>query len=102
MPWLLIIDLVALLIHLALVYWVYRDALARYNRGAPWAVLAAIFPLGGWLFYLLYRKSPLVEFDRIDAELFDEAELRVDGLRCLPRQPERQAVHRAVRAVAQA
>jgi len=73
-PWLVIIDLVALLIHLALVYWVYRDALARYNRGAPWAVLTAVFPLGGWLFYLLYRKSPLVEFDRIDAELFDEAD----------------------------
>jgi hypothetical protein len=69
----LIFDLALLLVHLYIVYWVYRDALARYHRGAPWAVLAAAVPLGGWLFYLLYRHSPLVELDRIEAELFDEA-----------------------------
>jgi hypothetical protein len=73
-PWMLIFDLVALLVHIYMVFWVYRDALARYHRGAPWAVLAAVFPVGGWLFYILYRKSPLVELDRIDTELFDEAE----------------------------
>ena len=69
----LIFDLAVLLVHLYVVYWVYRDALARYHRGAPWAVLAAVVPLGGWLFYLLYRHSPLVELDRIEAELFDES-----------------------------
>jgi len=73
-PWMHIYDLGAILVHLAIVYWVYRDALYRYNRGAPWAVLAAVIPLGGWLFYLLYRQSQLVEFDRHDAECFDEAE----------------------------
>lgn len=73
-PWMLIFDLVLIAAHLAIVYWVYRDALIRYNRGAPWAVLAAIFPVGGWLFYLLYRQSALVQFDRIEAELFDESE----------------------------
>jgi hypothetical protein len=73
-PWMLIIDLVLLAGHLAIVYWVYRDALARYNRGAPWAVLAMVIPVGGWLFYLLYRQSPLVQFDRLEAELFDESE----------------------------
>lgn len=73
-PWLLILDLFVLVVHLSIVYWVYRDALARYNRGAPWAALAAIFPLGGWLFYLMYRRSPLVEFDRLEAETFDETE----------------------------
>ena len=72
--WMLIFNLVLLLIHLIIVYWVYRDAMTRYNRGAPWAVLAAVLPVAGWLFYLLYRISPLVQFDRIEAELFDERE----------------------------
>jgi hypothetical protein len=73
-PWLLLFNLVFLLLHIYIVYWVYRDALARYNRGAPWALFTALLPLGGWLFYLGYRRSPLVEFDRIEAELFDEDE----------------------------
>lgn len=73
-PWMLIFDLLLLLLHLYMVYWVYRDALQRYHRGAPWAVLAAVLPFGGWLCYILYRRSPLVELDRIDVELFDEAE----------------------------
>jgi hypothetical protein len=73
-PWLLLFDLVLLLVYLYSVYWVYRDALHRYNRGAPWAAAAALLPLGGWLFYLLYRVSPLVQLDRIEAETFDEAE----------------------------
>lgn len=72
MPYLVILDLALLLLHVYLVYWVYRDSLQRYNRGAPWALLAAIFPVGGWLFYLLYRSSPLVEFDRIDADTFED------------------------------
>lgn len=74
MPWVSIILLSAVLLHLVCVYWVYRDALQRYNRGAPWALAAALVPLGGWLFYLLYRSSPLVDFDREEAELFDESE----------------------------
>ena len=73
-PWMLMFELLILLVHIYVVFWVYRDALYRYNRGAPWAALAAMFPLGGWMFYLLYRKSQLVEFDRIETELFDEAE----------------------------
>jgi hypothetical protein len=71
-PWLIVLDLVFLLVHLYMVYWVYRDAMARYHRGAPWATLAMVFPFGGWLFYVLYRNSPLVEMDRIEADLFDE------------------------------
>ncbi len=73
-PWLLVIDLILLLAHLYVVYWVYRDALWRYNRGAPWAFAVALLPLAGWMFYLFYRRSPLVELDREDAELFDESE----------------------------
>jgi hypothetical protein len=72
--WMLLIDLLLLLAHISIVYWVYRDALWRYNRGAPWGLLAAVFPIGGWLFYLMYRSSPLVELDKIEAELFDETE----------------------------
>ena len=72
--WSLIIDLAALVLHLFIVYWVYKDALKRYRRGAPWAVLAAVLPLAGWLLYLLYRVSPLVEFDRIEYQTFDETD----------------------------
>lgn len=73
-PWVTLLLLGAVVLHLVCIYWVYRDALARYNRGAPWALATALLPLGGWLFYLLYRSSPLVEFDREEAELFDETE----------------------------
>lgn len=73
-PWLLIFDLTLIVAHMAMVLWVYRDAFRRYNRGIPWAVLAAVFPVGGWLFYLLYRVSPLVEMDRMEAETFDDSE----------------------------
>ncbi|MDQ3023160.1 MAG: hypothetical protein M3R04_02050 [bacterium] len=73
-PWLLLIDLVLLLVHIYIVYWVYRDAAWRYNRGAPWGLITAVLPLAGWMFYLAYRSSPLVQFDRLDAEDFDESE----------------------------
>ncbi|MEZ5338732.1 MAG: hypothetical protein R3F46_10765 [bacterium] len=72
--WLVIFDLAILLTHLFMVFWVYRDASWRYNRGAPWALFSFIFPLGGWLFYLLYRISPLTQFDRAEQELFDDDE----------------------------
>ena len=70
--WLLIFDVAVLLLHISLVYWVFRDASWRYNRGAPWALITAIFPVGGWLFYLLYRISPLTQFDRAEQEMFDD------------------------------
>jgi hypothetical protein len=73
-PWLLLMDLLALLVHVYMVYWVYRDAAWRYNRGAPWGLITALLPVAGWAFYLAYRTSPLVEFDRMEAEVFDEAE----------------------------
>jgi hypothetical protein len=72
--WTLVIDLLVLALHLFIVYWVYKDALRRYHRGAPWAALAAVLPLAGWLIYLLYRVSPLVEFDRIEYQTFDESD----------------------------
>ncbi len=66
------LNLALLLLHVYMVHWVYRDAVLRYNRGAPWALLAALFPLAGWLFYMLYRSSSLVAFDRIEAETFED------------------------------
>jgi hypothetical protein len=73
-PWLLIVDLMLLLLYVYSIYWVYRDALHRYNRGAPWAAATALLPLAGWLFYLFYRVSPLVELDYLEAETFDESD----------------------------
>jgi len=70
-PWLLLTDLCAILVHVYLVWWVYRDAAWRYNRGAPWGLITALIPVAGWMFYLAYRNSPLVEFDRLEAEDFD-------------------------------
>jgi hypothetical protein len=72
--WLLILDLALLLLYVYSVYWVYRDAFLRYRRGAPWAAAAALLPGAGWLFYLLYRISPLVELDRLEAATFNEEE----------------------------
>lgn len=72
--WLLIFDAAILLAHIWLVFWVYRDASWRYNRGAPWALFTFIFPVGGWLFYLLYRISPLTQFDRAEQEMFDDGD----------------------------
>jgi hypothetical protein len=73
-PWMLVINLVALVLHLYIIYWVYKDALRRYHRGAPWAAATALLPFAGWLFYLLYRSSPLVEYDRLELETFDDTE----------------------------
>jgi len=62
-PWEKIWGAIILLIYLYQIYWVYRDANERFMSGAWFGLLAAIFPLGGWLFYLLYRSSSLAEFD---------------------------------------
>ncbi len=74
LPWSLVINLLLLALHLYIVFWVFKDALKRYRRGAPWAALVAVLPLAGWVVYLLYRVSPLVEFDRIEYQTFDETE----------------------------
>lgn len=65
-PWERIWMGLVLAAYLYFIYWTYRDAQSRFYNGVWFALLAAIFPFGGWLFYLLYRHSSLVEYDRID------------------------------------
>ncbi len=65
-PWDRIFSGIVLLIYLYQIWWVYRDAEKRYFSGVWFALLAAIVPLGGWLFYLLYRSSSLPELDLLE------------------------------------
>lgn len=65
-PWGRIGSFMVLIIYLYLIWWVYRDAERRFHNGVWFALLAAVFPLGGWLLYLLYRGSSLPEYDLIE------------------------------------
>lgn len=49
-----------IVIHFALVFWVYRDADRRGAMGWFWAIAALIFPLAGWLVYLVVRPPELL------------------------------------------
>lgn len=60
---------VLFLLYLYHIWWVYRDAQYRYNKGLFWALIAALVPGGGYAFYLMYRVSPLVEYDLEEEEL---------------------------------
>jgi len=65
-PWGRIGSFIVLLIYLYLIWWTYRDAERRFHNGVWFGLLAAIFPLGGWLLYLLYRGSSLPDYDLIE------------------------------------
>jgi hypothetical protein len=65
-PWDRIWAAVVLAVYLYQIHWVYRDAQRRFTTGIWFALLAAVLPFGGWLFYLLYRQSSLVDYDMID------------------------------------
>ncbi len=65
-PWERIWAGLFLAVYLYIIYWTYRDAQSRYYNGVWFALFAAVFPIGGWLFYLLYRQSSLVAYDVID------------------------------------
>lgn len=41
--------------HIALVFWTYRDAYRRGAMGWLWALAALIFPIAGWVIYLVVR-----------------------------------------------
>jgi hypothetical protein len=55
--------------------WVWKDAQHKYGRGRFWGVVAFFFPVGGLVFYLLYRGSALMEIDMTDAELEYDCDL---------------------------
>jgi hypothetical protein len=72
-PWARIWAGLALAAYLYLIYWTYRDAERRFNSGVWFGLLAAVLPVGGWVFYLLYRQSSLTTYDIIEQreKLFD-------------------------------
>jgi hypothetical protein len=65
-PWERIWAGLTLAVYLYLIYWTYRDAERRFNSGVWFGLLAAILPVGGWVFYLLYRQSSLTTYDIIE------------------------------------
>ena len=65
-PWERIWAGLTLAVYLYLIYWTYRDAERRFNSGVWFGLLAAILPVGGWVFYLLYRQSSLTTYDMIE------------------------------------
>lgn len=71
-------------VHFALVFWVYRDANRRGAMGWFWGVAAFLFPVAGWLVYLVVRPPEFME-DARERELeirAREAELARDHEVC--------------------
>ena len=50
-----------IVLHFALVFWTYRDANQRGAMGWFWSLAAFIFPLAGWLVYLVVRPPELAD-----------------------------------------
>lgn len=48
-------------LHIALVFWTYRDADRRGAMAWLWATAALIFPLAGWVVYLVVRPPEFVD-----------------------------------------
>jgi len=46
---------------ISIAYWTYRDAKSRGAMGGYWAVVALIFPVFGWLVYLVIRPPERVD-----------------------------------------
>lgn len=53
--------LFAVVFWLALVFWTYRDAKRRGAMGWFWGLTALIFPVAGWIIYLVVRPPEYVE-----------------------------------------
>lgn len=49
--------LFAVVLHLALVFWTYRDARQRGAMAWLWALAAFLFPVAGWVIYLVIRPA---------------------------------------------
>lgn len=48
-------------VDLALIFWVYRDASRRGAMGWFWALATALFSFAGWIVYLVVRPPEFVE-----------------------------------------
>jgi RNA polymerase subunit RPABC4/transcription elongation factor Spt4 len=44
-----------IVLHLAITFWTYRDANRRGAMGWFWGLAALVFPLAGWIVYLVVR-----------------------------------------------
>jgi hypothetical protein len=44
-----------IVLHVALVFWTYRDASRRGAMAWLWALTALVFPIAGWIVYLVVR-----------------------------------------------
>ncbi len=52
--------LFAIVLHLALVFWTYRDAAHRGAMAWLWALAAFLFPVAGWVVYLVVRPAEFI------------------------------------------
>lgn len=48
-------------VDVALVFWTYRDAARRGAMGWLWALAALVFPLAGWIVYMVVRPPEFLE-----------------------------------------
>jgi len=53
--------LFAIVLQFALIFWIYRDAKRRGAMGWLWALAELLFPVAGWLVYLVVRPPETVE-----------------------------------------
>jgi hypothetical protein len=51
-------------LHIALVFWTFRDANRRGAMGWFWALAVLIFPIAGWIIYLVVRPPEYAEDSR--------------------------------------
>ncbi|HET6497465.1 MAG TPA: zinc ribbon domain-containing protein [Coriobacteriia bacterium] len=73
-----------IVLHVAIVFWVYRDADRRGAMAWFWALAALLFPLAGWVVYLVVRPPELLA-DARERELeirAKEVELQRDLTSC--------------------
>lgn len=69
---------------LSIAYWTYRDARSRGAMAGYWTIVSLIFPVFGWLIYMVVR-PPEREEDRQERELeikSKEAQLAQSGAVC--------------------
>lgn len=73
-----------IVLHFAIVFWVYRDADKRGAMGWFWGLAALLFPVAGWLVYLVVRPPEfLADARERDLEIrAKEIELQRDLASC--------------------